>query len=139
MKQLGEAFQHRRVGPLYLTRQLIQRFDHTPHSSVTALLRKTGPFKPSRDAFPFSNTGWPITGEDAQVLRERYQRLIDNVSLIGIEVIRTALAGLSFSLPVRGTLNLPAVAIDYVINEISGPLRNRLVELVVARSIILDE
>lgn len=132
MKQLKDAFQYRRVGPPYLTRQMIQHFNHNPHDSVTALLRKTGPFKSSRDAFPFYNSAWPITDEDARVLREHYQGLIDNVSLIGVEVIRTALAGLSFSLPLAGTLNLPAVAIDYVINEISGPLRNRLVELVVA-------
>jgi hypothetical protein len=82
MKTLQDAFRYRQVGPPpRSTRSLMQRFDHAPHDSVTALLRKAGPFQAERDGYVFTNTDWPITEEDAQVLRQRYQGLIDAVSL----------------------------------------------------------
>jgi len=132
MKQLNDAFQYRRFGlPPRSTLALLGRFDHVPHNSVTALLRKAGPFKADRDAYGFTNKGWPITEEDARVLRERYQGLVDKISLIGVDAIRTALSRLSFSIPIAGPVGLPAAAISYVINEVTGDLRNQLIDTLV--------
>ncbi len=118
MKQLKAAFEFRRVGPPRSTRGLIGRFDHAPRSSVAALLRKAGPFDAGRDAYRFSNgdPGWPITGEDARVLREHYQRHIDGLSVIGLASLRMALQGYTVSVPVTGTTALPVAVIDFVMN-----------------------
>lgn len=137
MKQLNSAFRYRRVGPPpRSTLEFTRRFDHVPRGSVTALLRKAGPFEPTRDAYRFrngDNDGWPITEEDTQVLRERYQHLVEPVSILGIEALRRALTGLSFSLPLSGaTVGLPVVAVDYVINEVTADLRNQLVDKIVS-------
>jgi hypothetical protein len=135
MKQLKDAFDHRKVqGPSRSTLELIKRFDHVPHDSVTALLRKAGPFKAERDAYIFENDKppWPITEEDARVLRQRYQRLVEPVSILGIGAVRTALMGLTFSVPVVGSVGLPIAAVDFVINEVTGDLRNQLLDKIVS-------
>jgi hypothetical protein len=135
MKQLKDAFDHRKVrGPSRSTLQLMRRFDHVPHDSVIALLRKAGPFKAKRDAYPFKNgdPAWPITEEDARVLRQRYQRLIEPVSILGIGALRTALMGLTFSVPAVGSVGLPIAAVDFVINEVTGDLRNQLLDKIVS-------
>jgi hypothetical protein len=130
MKQLKHAFEHRKVpGPPLSTLALMKHFDHEPSDSVTALLRKAGPFKEDRDAYPFQNNdpGWPITGEDARVLRQRYQRLIEPVSILGIGALRTALMSIKI-----GPAGLPIAAVDFVINEVAGDLRNQLLDKVVS-------
>lgn len=136
MKQLNSAFRYRQGGPPpRSTRVFIERFDHVPHNSVTALLRKAGPFEATRDAYRFRNSdndGWPITEEDARILRERYQELIEPVSIIGIVAVRTALSGLSFSIPISGPVGLPIAAIDFVVNEVAGELRNQLLDKTVS-------
>jgi len=99
-----------------------------------ALLRKAGPFN-NRDAYIFKNgdnDGWPITEEDAQVLRERYKRFVEPVSILGIGAVRTALTGLSFSVPLLGTMGLPVAAIDFVINEVTDDIRNQLLDKIVS-------
>jgi len=132
MKQLKDAFDHRHVGPPRSVRDLARRFDHAPRGSVAALLRKAGPFQVPRDAYRFTNKGWPITEEDARALREHYQRLVEPISVIGIGLVRAALAGFSISSPL-GPVSLPAVAIDFVINKVTGDLRNQLLDKIIAR------
>lgn len=134
MKQLKAAFEFRRVGPPRSTRGLIGRFDHTPRNSVTALLRKAGPFDAGRDAYRFTNgaPGWPITEEDARALRERYQRHVDHLSVVGIAALRTALRGFTVSVPVAGTVALPVAAIDFVINKVTEDMRNQLLDKVIS-------
>lgn len=133
MKQLKDAFEHRKVAPPRSVRDLMRRFDHAPRDSVAALLRKAGPFQVARDAYRFTNKGWPITEEDARVLREHYQRFVEPISVIGIGLVRAALARLSFSVPLGGPVGLPAVAIDFVINKVTGDLRNQLLDKVIAQ------
>jgi hypothetical protein len=134
MKQLKATFEFRGVGPPRSTRELIRRFDHIPRNSVTALLRKAGPFDARRDAYRFTNgdPGWPITEEDARALRERYQRHVDRLSVIGIAALRTALSGFTVSVPLAGTTALPVAAIDFVINRVSEDLRNQLLDKVIS-------
>lgn len=135
MKQLKDAFTYRQVGPPPRSlRGLIQRFDHMPRNSVTALLRKTGPFIASRDAYQFENDNppWPISEEDARVLRERYRGLVEPIALLGIGTVRTALSGLGFSVPIVGTVGLPIAAIDFVINKITEDLRNELLDTIIS-------
>lgn len=133
MKQLNDAFRYRQVGPPpRSTREFIRRFDHAPHDSVIALLRKAGPFIALRDAYKFTNKGWPISDEDARVLRERYQGLVEPVSILGVGVLRSALTGLSFSTPPLGTVGLPLAAIDLVINEVTDDLRNQLFDRIIS-------
>lgn len=132
MKQLKDAFEYRSVGPPRSTLELARRFKHAPRGSVSALLRKTGPFKVSRDAYRFTNAGWPIIEEDARVLRERYGALIEPVSVVGIGLLRTALGGLRFSASPVNTVGLPAAAIDFVINEVADDLRNQLLDKVIS-------
>ncbi len=67
-------------------RALTERFPHTPRGSLRALLGQAGPFRAqtgARDAFMFTNKGWRITEEDARTLRERFQREVDAVKLVG--------------------------------------------------------
>lgn len=136
MKQLKEAFKYRQASlPPWTTREFMKRFDHVPHDSVTALLRKAGPFVASRDGYRFrngDNDGWPITEEDARVLREHYQGLVDPVSILGIGALRTALTTLSISVPLVGTVGLPIAAIDFVIDKVTGELRNKLLDSIVS-------
>jgi hypothetical protein len=134
MKQLKAAFDFRRVGPPRSTRALAGRFDHQPRNSVSALLRRAGPFSAERDAYRFTNgdPGWPITEEDARILWERYQGQIDRLAVLGVGLLRTALSGFTVSVPLAGSTGLPVAAIDFVINEVSGELRNQLLDKVVS-------
>lgn len=100
--------------------------------SLTALLRQAGPFIPARDAYNFSNNPEGFTLEDAAVLRNIYQGVIDDVSLLGIEALRTTLNGFSFEVPVLGATGLPAVVIDYVVNQVTADIRNQLIDSIIA-------
>ena len=131
MKTLKDAFEYRNVDSPRSTRSLIERFDHSPHDSLSALLRKAGPFKPDRDAYLFSNGSWAITEEDARVLRERYLQLVDPMAAIGSGMLRTALTGLAFSLVVD-TVGLPIAAVNFVIDQVAPDLRNQLVDKIVS-------
>lgn len=132
MKTLKDACRFRLDASPYSTRALIQRFEHVPRQSVTSLLRKAGPFKPERDAYQFrNNDGWPITEEDARVIRGYYQPVVNSVSGIGIDMLRRSLNVLTFSTPL-GTVGLPDVVIDHVINKVTEDLRNRLLDSVIA-------
>jgi hypothetical protein len=129
MNTLEDALEFRHVDS---TRALARRFDnYAPRDSMTALLRRTGPFVADRDAFRFTNQAWPITEEDARTLRERFQPEVDGVALVGVEIVREALLALRVTVPVAGPTGLPAVAIDYVIDEVTGELRNRLLDTAV--------
>lgn len=132
MKTVQDTFRYRQAEPLpRSTRALMQRFDHVPHDSVAALLRKAGPFDAFRDAYRFGNNGWPITEEDARVLREHYQGLVDPMATLGIGLLRTALTGLSFPV-IGGTVGLPIAAVDFVINEVTEDLRNQLLDKIIS-------
>jgi hypothetical protein len=132
MKQVKDALIFRGVpGPPRSTKQLIERF--ASGQSVSALLRSAGPFVATRDAYHFSNSpGQAFTEEDAAILRQHFQGLVDQVSLIGIQILRSALDAFSFSVPIAGATGLPAAAIDFVINQVTGDLRNKLVDSIVA-------
>ena len=101
-------------------------------ASLTGLLRQAGPFIPARDAYGFSNNPEGFTLEDAAILRNMYQGVVDQVSLLGVDALRTALNSFSFDVPVYGPTGLPAVAIDYVMNQVSGGIRNQLIDAIVA-------
>ena len=78
--------------------------------SLTALLRQAGPFIPARDAYGFSNNPEGLTLEDAAILRNIHQGVLDQVSALGVDALRTALNSFSFDVPVLGATGLPAVA-----------------------------
>jgi hypothetical protein len=134
MKQLKDALVYRGVAtPPGSTLALMRRLGPFPENSVSAMLRAAGPFVASRDAYHFSNSpGQAFTAEDAAIVRQHFQGLVDQVSLIGIAMLRAALTAFSFSVPVAGPTGLPAAAVDYVINQVTGDLRNKLVDSIVA-------
>jgi hypothetical protein len=101
-------------------------------ASLTALLRQAGPFIPARDAYGFSNNPEGFTLEDGAVLRNIFQGVVDDVSLLGVEALRSALNAFSFEVPVVGATGLPAVVIDYVVNQVSGDIRNQLIDSIIA-------
>ncbi len=88
--------------------------------SLTALLREAGPFIPARDGRGFSNNGEGFTLEEAAVLSYIYQGVLDDVALLGVDAFRNGLDPFSSDVPVGGATGLPAVAIDCVINQVSG-------------------
>ncbi len=133
MKQLKDALVYRGyAAPPRSTAKLVAALGRFPNNSVTALLRTAGPFVVPRDAYKFSNAGLAFTEEDAAIVRAKFQGLVDSVALIGIQIIRASLAAFSVSLPLVGATGLPAAAIDLVINKVTGDLRNRLVDSVIA-------
>ena len=133
MKQLLDACHYR--GPLTppgSAKSLLNVMGNRTGVSLTALLREAGPFVPARDAYGFSNNPEGFTLEDAAVLRNIYQGVLDQVSMLGVDILRTALSTFSFDVPVLGATGLPAAAIDYVINQVSGGIRNQLFDAIVA-------
>jgi hypothetical protein len=133
MKQLLDACHYR--GPLTppgSAASLAGAMGNSTGQSLTALLRVAGPFIPARDAYGFSNNGEGFTLEDAAVLRNIYQGVLDNVSLLGVDALRTALDSFSFDVPVLGATGLPAVAIDTIINQVSSGIRNQLFDAIIA-------
>lgn len=133
MKQLLYAFEFRgfETAPQSV-KALMQPFASNSGPSMNALLRLTGPFIPLRDAYNFTNSPQGFTLEDASVLRNIYQGFVDNVALIGVDTLRTALTGLSFTIPGAGATGLPAVAIDAVENQVTADIRNQLVDAIIA-------
>jgi hypothetical protein len=134
MKQLKDALVFRGIpGPPRSVLALMRLLGPFPGNSVSAMVRSAGPFVASRDAFHFSNSpGQAFTEEDAAILRQHYQPFLDRVSAIGIDILRSALSSYSFSVPIAGTMGLPGVAVDFVIERVSGDLRNKLVDSIVA-------
>jgi len=135
MKQLQHALTYRAVPRGWTsTRSFMARFGQFQNNSMDALLRTAGPFVASRDAYRFKNTdpAWPITEEDARVLRRHYDPVIDKVALIGIDIARRALSAVRIAAPIGPSFALPDAAIDYVIDRITQPLRDKLVDAVVS-------
>ena len=133
MKQLLDACHFR--GPLTppgSAKSLRTVMGNRTGASVTGLLRQAGPFIPARDAYGFSNNPEGFTQEDAAVLRGIYQGVLDQVSSLGVDALRNALGAVSFDVPVVGATGLPAVAIDYVVNQVSGGIRNQLLDSIIA-------
>ena len=135
MKQIQHALAYHGIPRgLASTRAFMARLGQFPDNSINALLRTAGPFIASRDAYRFKNgdPGWPITDEDARVLRKHCEPAIDKAALVGIDIARHALGDVQISAIVGPSFGLPDAAIDYVIDKITEPLRDKLVEAVVA-------
>ncbi len=140
MKTVRDAMRYRNRSllpkPAPTVSRLMHIYPHDPHGSMTALLRKTGPFDPTRDIFGFPNStapdkAWGITAEDAHILRERYNTHIDHLFLLGTQNITIALQALSMTLPVIGSVTLPSNAITFVVEQVTTPLRNLILEMLV--------
>jgi hypothetical protein len=136
MKTLKDAFQYRfpqLSGPGF-TRPFMAAFSYSPHDSVAAFLRKAGPFKPNRDAYRFTNLdpAWPITDADAQVVREHYQSFVNAVATLGIQAVRSGLSGLRATVPLTGSVGLPDLVVDWVIDQVGGDFFNQLAEDIIA-------
>jgi hypothetical protein len=106
-------------------------YPHDPHGSMTALLRKTGPFNPTRDVFGFANGVWGLTAEDARILRERYSSHVDALFTLGINSVTTALNALKMTIPVVGSVGLPVEVVAFVIKSVSAELRDKILEMVI--------
>lgn len=100
--------------------------------SLTALLREAGPFIPARDAYGFSNNPEGFTLEDADILRNIYQGVLDQVSSLGIDALRSALESFSIDVPILGATGLSAVATDTVINQLTASIRDQLFDAIIA-------
>ena len=104
-------------------RALSERFPHTPRGSLRALLSQAGPFR-AEDAFAFTNKGWRLTEEDARTLRERFQREVDAVKLVGLSALEAALSAIPIDVPVMPTFNLPAIVVAEVVRRVTDDLTN---------------
>jgi hypothetical protein len=123
-------------------RQLAARFRYSPRNSLAALLAQAGPFfgdgrdrggANARDAFAFRNSGgWNMSVADARILRERFQRQVDVVKLIGIEALRASLSVVRIDVPVIPTFNLPSIVVSEVVRRMTGPLTDRLLDAILA-------
>ena len=113
-------------------RALSERFPHTPRGSLRALLSQAGPFRGGEDAFAFTNKGWRITEEDARTLRERFQREVDAVKLVGLSALEASLSAIPIDVPVMPTFNLPAIVVAEVVRRVTDDLTNQLLDTVVA-------
>lgn len=134
MKSLTDALRYRDVAPRSSTKALVAAIAHAPRASVTALLRSAGPFE-AVNGYVFSNDGLPLREEDAAVIRARYRAAADAVGIVMVEAIRAALAAITVPVQVAGigpVISLPQVAIDYVIQRISEPLRNAVIDQAIA-------
>jgi hypothetical protein len=132
MKQLRDALDFRAVTPAPRSaRALRSALGGGSGESMASLLRMAGPFMPARDAYSFSNSAEGFTLEDAAAVRAIYQGPLDAVAKVGIEVVRSALTAASFAVPIVGATGLPGAAVDVVIEQVSQPLRNALVDAVV--------
>jgi len=116
-------------------RGLTERFPHTPRGSLRALLAQAGPFRAQadvHDAFVFTNKGWRITEEDARTLRERFQREVDAVKLVGLSALDASLSAVSVDVPAIPTFNLPAIVVAEVVRRVTDDLTNRLLDSIVS-------
>jgi hypothetical protein len=133
MKQLRDALNFRGINPPpRSTRALRAALGGAGGESVASLMRVAGPFMPARDAYGFSNDREGFTLEDSAAVRAIFQAPLDATAAVGVEVVRTALAAASFSVPIVGPTGLPGAAIDFVIEQITQPLSNALADAVVA-------
>lgn len=133
MKQLRPAMDFRDLkGVERSARSLMTEMVGAAHvESVTELLRRAGPFIPARDAYSFLNEAESFTLEDARAVRAMYQAPLDGVATAGIEAVRVALSVASFAVPILGPTGLPGPAIDWVVEQVSQPLRNLLADAVI--------
>jgi len=86
-----------------------------------------GPFLPERDAFRFNNS-FPITDAQAEQIRQRYRVVTDVAVGAAVQLVRNVLSSLSVSVPVTGTVGLPAVVVDAVIGEVTNQLAGSLLD-----------
>jgi hypothetical protein len=128
--------------PSASVQQLARRFPPTPPGSLRSLLGQAGPFQADgdtlrpdpRDAFIFSNQSLPMTEEEARILRERLNREIEAVKLIGISALHQSLSAVSIDVPLIPTFSLPSIVVGEVIRRVTAPLTNKILEMIVAGS-----
>lgn len=128
---LKESLRYRHLTSL---KALEQRFPQAG-GAFRLLLADAGPFwgyGPYRDAFRFDNHGWPLTEDDARLLRERFQSQVDAAKTIGLAAVHGALDAVSVDVPLAGSINLPDFVISYVINAITGDLSDQLLDKIVS-------
>jgi hypothetical protein len=131
---LMDGVRHRRITARPVSvGDLQRRFQPNPAMSLKALSIKMGPFDPEKDAFRFGNSdGFPLTEEQAEQIRQRYRLLTDVVVGASLQLVRDVLASLSVSVPVLGTVGLPAVVVDAVIGEVTTKLAGSLIDKIAA-------
>jgi hypothetical protein len=108
-------------------RDLQRHFQPNPPTSVRALSIKMGPFVAERDAFRFNNS-FPMTPEQAEQIRQRYRLVTDVIVGASVQQVRDVLNSLGVSVPIIGTVGLPAVVADAVIGEVTTQLAGSLID-----------
>src|SRR5215475_4382229 len=108
-------------------RDLQRRFQPNPPPSLKALSIKMGPFVAESDAFRFNNS-FTITDEQAEEIRRRYRLVTDVIVGAGVQQVREVLNSLTVSVPITGTVGLPAVVVNAVIGEVTTRLAGSLVD-----------
>ncbi len=130
MKTVQRSLAYRDAGSS--VRNLARMTTYAPRDSVTSLLRVAGPFDAPRDGFVFTNSRLPILESDAAQLRSRYQGAIDVVSAAVIDLIKQGLNGVSVSVFALPDISLPDLVIDKVLEEITAPVRDKLLDAIVS-------
>lgn len=120
--------------------KLMEQFAVAPRHSVKRLIAQAGPFRANlryRDAFRFTNAGgWNMSQQDAATLRNKLSAVVVPVKVAAIESIRRSLAGVKVvinpPLLPSHSIGLPDLVLDYVIEKITGPMTDSILDKVVA-------
>jgi hypothetical protein len=135
-RRLAAAVRHRRDRLATPTaRALAAALQRPPDGSMRALLARAGPFRAApgvRDAFAFHNQATRPSEEEISQTRERFQKEVDVVKLLGIEAIRGALARTGVVVPIVGAVTLPGIVVSEIIRRVTGELTDRLLDSVAA-------
>ena len=107
-------------------RDLLRHFDVVPSDSLRALLIRTGPFDANNDAFRFGNS-FPITEENGQQIRHRFQSAIDTVLGVTESRFRTPLDDIDLNLTGVGPkIDIPDVIKGQVLQRVVADLIGEL-------------
>lgn len=114
--------------PTLTIRHLADRFRPAPPESVRSLLITMGPFLPNADAFPFSNTRFEVTADQATDFLEFVRdELIDAAIAAAVAPYKSFLSALEIPVPGAPNIPLPDIIFNEVINKVIVEATTRLV------------
>jgi hypothetical protein len=125
MKSLRRAVQRHPELPTAnaSVKDLLRHFGPVPPNSLRALLIRTGPFVAATDAFRFNNS-FPITEENGQQIRSRFQNALNTVTAI-TDRFKTPLDDIDLA-PVGPKIGIPDVIKGEVLARVEADLIGEL-------------